>query len=412
MQTALPPLKVRNTAGAHLFLENGRRIYDGISSWWLITHGHANQEIAEAISLQSKKMEQVVFANFTHEPAEELAELLGAFLPQTLSSVFFSDNGSTSVEVAMKMAYQYQAQKGFPEKIKFIAFEKAYHGDTCGTMSVSAHSVFTNPYAQMRFDILRAKQGEHLNDPIDTWVSDFEKLIQIHSGVVCAVIIEPILQGAGGMIVWPKTAIEMICQKAKENNILVIFDEVMTGFGRTGSMFAFEQTCIVPDLLCLSKGLTAGFLPMGLTISSEEIYKAFLDSSTEKMFFHGHSFTGNALSCAAAVANLKIFKKINIKNNIQIIEETHKASLKKISKKLPIKETRVCGSVGIIELNINSEYGSDFSKKLCLEALDKNIFIRPLGNVIYLMPPFCSSQKEIEDSWDIIEESVQTLTCR
>lgn len=406
MQTTLPSLLVKDAKGSYINLKDGRNIFDGISSWWLITHGHAEEEIAKAIAKQSRKMEQVVFANFTHEPAEELADLLESFLPKSLSSVFFSDNGSTAVEVAMKMAYQYQSQSGHSKKTKFITFEKAYHGDTCGTMSVSAKSVFTNPYGEMCFDVLRARQGEHTNDPIEKWIMDFENILQLHSDEICAVILEPLLQGAGGMIKWPAEAIELICQKAREKNILVIFDEVMTGFGRTGSMFAFEQTKIVPDLLCLSKGLTGGFLPMGLTISTEEIYKAFLDSSTDKMFFHGHSFTGNALSCAAAVANLKIFQNKDIIQNLSQIKKTHELSLEKISKEIPLKETRVCGSVGVLELSTDSCYGNIFSKKLNELTIEQDLFIRPLGNVVYLMPPFCSTSSEIESAWQIIEHSI------
>ncbi|MDD4975582.1 MAG: adenosylmethionine--8-amino-7-oxononanoate transaminase [Bacteriovorax sp.] len=409
MQTALPPLPVKDAEGAYINLKCGRKIFDGISSWWLINHGHANQEITEAISSQAKKIEQVVFANFTHEPAEELIELLGTFLPKSLSSVFFSDNGSTAVEVAMKMAYQYQVQSGRSNREKFITFEKAYHGDTCGAMSVSAHSVFTNPYGKMRFEVLHAKQGCYLSDPIDNWVNDFEKIIQTHSDEICAVILEPLIQGAGGMVMWPVKAIEIISQRAKENNILVIFDEVMTGFGRTGSMFAFEQTLVIPDFLCLSKGLTGGFLPMGLTITTEQIFDAFLNDSAEKMFFHGHSFTGNALSCAASVANLKLFQKMNIKKIIQPIEEAHKAFLEKCSRRLAIKEVRVCGSIGVLELNMDYQYGNNFSQKMHQLAINENLFVRPLGNVIYLMPPFCSTSQEIERSWEIIENSILEL---
>ena len=273
-------------------------------------------------------------------------------------------------------------------------------------MSVSAKSVFTNPYGKMCFDVLRARQGEHTNDPIEKWIMDFENIIQLHSEEICAVLLEPLLQGAGGMIKWPAEAIELICQKAREKNILVIFDEVMTGFGRTGSMFAFEQTKIVPDLLCLSKGLTGGFLPMGLTISTEEIYEAFLDSSTDKMFFHGHSFTGNALSCAAAVANLKIFQNKDIIQNLSQIKKTHELSLEKISKEIPLKETRVCGSVGVLELSTDSCYGNIFSKKLNELTIEQDLFIRPLGNVVYLMPPFCSTSSEVESAWQIIEHSI------
>jgi adenosylmethionine-8-amino-7-oxononanoate aminotransferase len=398
------PLKVEKAHGAFIKTPDGRKIFDGISSWWLITHGHGRIEIAEAIAQQAKICEQVVFANFTHEPAEELAELLAEFLPPNLSTLFFSDNGSTAVEVAMKMAFQFQTLNGKHSKNKFLSFEKAYHGDTCGAMSVSAQSPFTNPFGKMTFDVLYARQGTSIYDPLEKWTSHFSEIVNERGHEICAVIIEPLLQGAGGMIVWPLLAINRICQIAKDNDILVIFDEVMTGFGRTGSMFAFEQCNADFDFLCLSKGLTGGFLPMGLTVTTSAIYEAFCDEKNDKTFYHGHSFTGNALSSAAAVANLKIFKQFPLEKVAKSFVEIHKNSLQQFSDIIAVKEIRTCGTVGILELQNGPEYGSDFSYRMQKLALEKNLFIRPLGNVIYLMPPYCALESDIENSWEIIRD--------
>ncbi|MGZ3809532.1 MAG: adenosylmethionine--8-amino-7-oxononanoate transaminase [Bacteriovorax sp.] len=400
------PISLKEAKGAYLITKDGRRIFDAISSWWLITHGHSNEDIAKAIAEQARKCEQVVFANFTHEAAEELAHVLRDFFPKSLSSLFFSDNGSTSVEVAMKMAYQYQAISESPKRSKFISFERAYHGDTCGAMSVGANSIFTTPYQKMRFEVLSARQGKSLSDEMEKWTSHFEELIERHSEEVCAVILEPILQGAGGMIVWPVEAVKKVCELARKHNALVIFDEVMTGFGRTGTMFAFEQVNIVPDFLCLSKGLTGGFLPLGLTVTTDQIYGAFLDRTRAKTFYHGHSFTGNALSSAAAVANLKLFNNMDIRQVTASFESAHRSSLQKISKTLNTKEVRTSGSIGVLELN--QDYGDQFLHNIHQKLLEENIFIRPLGNTLYMMPPYCASPNEIRDAWEKIAYALRS----
>lgn len=399
MLSAQPPTPLLSAQGSYLYTKEGRALFDGISSWWLITHGHGHKEIAEAIAQQSKKLEQVVFANFTHEPAEELAELLGSFLPRQLNSLFLSDNGSTAVEVAMKMAYQFAAQTGKPQRTKFISFTHSYHGDTCGAMSVSGDSSFTKPYNGMRFEILRAEQGRSIQDPLSVWVSSFEKMMESKGSEIVAVLLEPLLQGAGGMIVWPIEAVQKIYDISKKHGAFVIFDEVMTGFGRTGSMFAFEQTHRIPDFLCLSKGITGGFLPLGATVTTHDIYSAFLSPHIDKMLFHGHSYTGNALSCAAACANLKLFRKMNLTQQLSALTTAHTIALQKLSEYHSLKEVRVCGTIGVLELPQVSYYGNSFSATIQREALKLNLFIRPLGNTIYLMPPYSTTPEEIAWAW-------------
>lgn len=404
MQTARDPLRVVKAEGAYLHLADGRKILDGISSWWVITHGHCTPEISEAIAAQARNLDQVVFADFEHDAAGELVEALGEFLPPVLNRIFFSDNGSTAVEVAMKMAYQAHRQSGKSSQNKFLAFEKAYHGDTCGAMSITADGVYTQAYSGLRFDVIRCKQAQYSSDPLEKWVGDFRLKIEANRGKIAAAIIEPLLQGAGGMILWPIAALKEIYRICKREGIFVIFDEVMTGFGRTGEMFAFEKTGCIPNFLCLSKGLTGGSLPLALTLTTDEVYQQFLSSSPEKMFFHGHSFTGNAISCAAARANLKIFQSQPVLEHVRKVEKGHLSAIAQIKRELPLKDARVIGDVGIIELDFVSEYGGTLSKKIAETCLENELFIRPLGNVIYLMPPYCISNEELSQAWKVISQ--------
>lgn len=404
MHLASEQRPVIRAEGSYLHLKDGRKVFDGISSWWLITHGHCHPEIAEAVAKQAQQIDQVVFANFIHEPAEILVEELSKILPDQLSSIFFSDNGSTAVEVAMKMAYQYCKLKGQTSKKKFCAFANSYHGDTFGAMSVNAEGVFTKSYEDLRLDVIRCNQGHHTTDDLNMWIEDFKtKIIQHHNEII-AVILEPLIQGAGGMIMWPKAAVENIYSWCQEYDVLLIFDEVMTGFGRTGKMFAFEHFHFLPDFVCLSKGLTGGMLPLAITLTNAEIYNAFLSEDSSKMFFHGHSFTANPISCAAASANLKIFRNTNTFHLISKIEETHKKFLKKISQQIKLKDMRVLGSIGAVELFSDSTYAGTFSNTLQNRCLNKGIFLRPLGNILYLMPPYHSTPDEIDFAWETILE--------
>jgi adenosylmethionine-8-amino-7-oxononanoate aminotransferase len=302
----------------------------------------------------------------------------------------------------MKMAYQYCRQSGCSQKRKFLVFERSYHGDTCGAMSVSRDGDFNRNYKDLLFEVIRCRQGTSSADPASVWTEDFLAQLDRHAGEICAVLLEPLIQGAGGMIVWPSAAVRFICEEARRRGVLVIFDEVMTGFGRTGSLFAFEQIDFTPDLLCLSKGLTGGFLPMGLTVASADVFAAFLSDSPEKMLFHGHSFTGNALSCAAAVANLEIWRREPNAERLRAINIAHHAALERPPAGLPIKERRVCGTLGVVELDLPAAYGGAFSRQLFSKCLEQGIFLRTLGSTIYLMPPYCATACEVQAAWQTV----------
>ena len=388
-----------------LFLKTGRQAIDAISSWWLITHGHCEPSLVQAIKEEAGQRDQILFANFTHQKAEQLVKELADFLPKKFQKFFFSDNGSTAVEVALKMAVQSQAQKGQAQRTQFLSFKNSYHGDTAGAMSVSARGVFTKAYKSLLFPIHLCSQGHFSSDPDKKFYQDFERKIEKHHKRLCAVIIEPLIQGAGGMIVWPKAALERICRITKEAGLYLIFDEIMTGFGRTGTVFALEQIKTKPDILCLSKGLTGGFLPLALTISTNSIYKDFLSSKKEKALLHGHSWTGNPLSCAVAVANLKLFKKNRNKlaKKWKEIESINKERLAVLKNHPQVKDTRFKGIVAVVQKKETKGYGSFFSEQATQKALKQGVFLRPLGGTIYILPPYSITSKELDKIWDVIE---------
>ena len=395
---------VEKAKKSQLILKDGRKIIDAISSWWVITHGHCEPAIVKAIQKQSKNLDQILFANFTHSPAEELAKEILSLVPKDLQRVFFSDNGSTSVEVALKMSSQSWQHKGQPEKKSFLSFSHSYHGDTVGSMSVSGESLFTKPYKHLLFPIIRAEQGRYSDDPAESFYKDFERKLEKHYKEIAAVLIEPFVQGAGGMIIWPKKALQHICKLAREANIHLIFDEVMTGFGRTGSLFGFEQVNFTPDILCLSKGLTGGSLPLALTLVQEDIYKSFLSSKKEKAFFHGHSFTGNPISCASACANLKLIKKnkTTLKKKWKAIEAIHSERALHLKAKSSIKDVRWKGLIAAVE-KTSSSYESAKAEEGTKKALERGVFLRPLGETFYILPPYSITKDELHKTWDVIE---------
>lgn len=395
---------VKRAKKACIYLENGTEIIDAISSWWVITHGHCEPEIVKAVQKQSKILDQILFANFTHSPAEELVQELTSLLPSNLQKVFFSDNGSTSVEVALKISVQSWKQQGEPQRKSFITFSNSYHGDTVGAMSVSGRSLFTEPYEPLLFPIITAKQGRYSFDSEEIFYKDFEEKLEKHHKELSAVIIEPFIQGAGGMIIWPQKSLQKVCDLSKEAGLHLIFDEVMTGFGRTGSLFAFEQLNITPDILCLSKGLTGGMLPLAVTVAQDHIYKNFLSSQKKKAFLHGHSFTGNPISCAAATANLKLFKKNqkNIQKKWKEIESIHAERSAFIKRKKNYKDVRYKGLVAALEKSPSS-YSSPLAEFYTEQALKKGVFLRPLGETLYILPPYSITKEELHKTWDTME---------
>ena len=381
-QTAPAPIPIRRAEGAVLIDMDGREIIDAISSWWVTLHGHAQPEIAEAIARQAKTLEQVIFAGFAHEPAAELAAALAERLPTGLTRVFFSDNGSTAVEVAIKIALQYWQNRGTP-RTKIAALEHAYHGDTFGAMSASARGLFTDPYGSHLFEVLRVPPDD-ITDKL------------------AAVIVEPLLQGAGGMRMWSEAALRAIREKTAEHGVLLIADEVLTGFGRTGPLFACERAGIVPDVICLSKGLTGGFLPLGATAVREEIFDAFLSSDRRHTLFHGHSFTANPIACAAARASLALLNDESAARRAAI-EGAHRRHIDRLAAHPCVTEPRVLGTVAAFNLG-GEGYLNPVGADLSRFALERGVLLRPLGDVVYVLPPYCTTDAQLDQIYGVITE--------
>ena len=413
-----PPLEAVRGEGPWLYTADGRRILDAISSWWVNLHGHAHPRIAEAIARQARQLEHVLLAGFTHEPIERLARELREFLPRSLDHIFFSDDGSTAVEVALKLALQYWSNCGRPDKREIVALEHGYHGDTAGAMSVSDDSTFTAAFAPMRFPVHRAHAAYCYRCPVGLkretchieCADSLEKILADRGPEVAAVIVEPLLQGAGGMIVHPVEYLQRIREITARHGVLLIADEVLTGFGRTGKMFAAELAGVVPDLMCLSKGLTGGFLPMGATLLTGRIFDAFSGGDPARAFWHGHSYTGNPLACAAALASLEIFRTEPVFQRIAAIAEVHAERLPRLRAFEKVGDTRSIGTVAAIELRADdSGYLSSLRPKLYNFFLTRNILLRPLGNVIYVLPPYCTPVGELHRVYDVVEEAIHTL---
>ncbi len=403
-----PIVKIVKAQNEFLYSNNGEKIVDGISSWWVNTFGHSNKKIISAIKKQSESLQQVIFAGFTHNTAEEAAAKICEFLPPLLEYVFFSDSGSTSVEVALKMAVGFFHNKGIKNKTKIVAFEKSYHGDTFGGMSSGGRGVFNKAYNNMLFDVIHIPYPQKGKE--EKTIVEFNNIIKKNSNEIAAIIIEPLILGSGGMLMYPSFVINELYNIAKKNNIFFILDEVMTGFGRTGTMFAFEQTDIVPDIICLSKGLTGGNLPLAMTIATKEIYDAFYSKNKSDMFFHSSSYTANPIACAAANANLKIWKKGNILEKIKKINKYHLGKLEIFKNNKNIKNARVLGSIFAFDFIVEEEgYLSDIAVELYKFYLDRGILLRPLGNTVYVMPPYCISQKSLDRIYDTIEESIEYI---
>jgi adenosylmethionine-8-amino-7-oxononanoate aminotransferase len=371
-------------------------LLDAISSWWVTLHGHAHPVIAEAIARQARKLEQVIFAGFSHPLAEELAEHLARYLPPSLNRLFFSDNGSTAVEVALKIAVQYWHNLGKPGKSRIVALDHAYHGDTIGTMSISADSPFTAAFNALRLPVFRVATAEALNE-----------LLNRHGDEIAAMIVEPLVQGAGGMLMYSSERLRRFRNLCTAHDVLFIADEVFTGFGRTGRMFACDHASIVPDMMCLSKGLTGGFLPLAVTLCKEEIYRAFHADDRSKALFHGHSYSGNPLGCAAAVASLKIFETEPVFERIAAIGNIHAERLAEFRNHQGVSETRMLGTIAALELRASDPgYLSEIRSRLYPYFLENGVLLRPLGNVIYMVPPYVVTVDELHYTYDVIEKGL------
>jgi len=410
LTSSKPQLLVEKAKGALLLPKDRAPIIDGISSWWVTLHGHANEYIAKAIANQAEQLEQIIFADFTHPQAELLANRLSKLTG--LEKLFFSDNGSTAVEVALKMARQWWKNKG-DNRSQIIAFEGAYHGDTFGAMAVGERNIFSEPFDQMLFPVSRVPW------PATWWGDeDFEKrenevlgtLDRLLKTPTIAVILEPLVQGAGGMrMVRPEFLVE-VEKRIRQSNSLLITDEVLTGFGRCGELFAFQRAGLKPDLISLSKGLTGGFLPMGVTMSSKRISEGFLGEDPKQTFWHGHSFTANPLGCAAANASLDLLEKFPQK--YLDFESRHLPHLQKIVKDPRIECPRITGTIAAFNIKVKGKKGylSSVGKIMKESALRAGVFIRPLGDVVYLMPPLCITDEELEKCYFGIQEGLNSLS--
>lgn len=412
MKTAPEPFKVNSGKGSWLYLENGEKILDCISSWWVNIHGHACPEIAEAIYRQARELEQVISAGFTHEPAEKLARLLLTKLPDNLKRVFYSDNGSTAVEVALKMAFQYWKNKGIQTRTSFLAFEGAYHGDTFGAMSSGSRSVFNDPFNELLFDVDRVPfpatwmdDSEVLKKESDALLS-LEKLLEKKIGKYSAMIVEPLVQGASGMNMCRPEFMKKLQDILKKHDVLMIYDEVMTGFGRLGEWFACKKSGTEPDIICLSKGITGGFLPLAVTVASEEVYDSFYDDDAAKALYHGHSYTANPLGCAAAVASFGLLSENE--NSFRRIENIHKERMARLGIYENLTKFRICGTIAAVDFSGDSGYLSSIGPKLKSFFTEKGFLLRPLGNVVYILPPYCISEEEICMIYEIIAKAAET----
>ena len=412
------PVHIERGEGVYLYTRDGRKLIDAISSWWVNLHGHAHPLIAEAIAKQARKLEHVVFAGFTHDAAEELAGRLRRILPEPLEHIFFSDDGSTAVEVALKMALQYWRNLGKVRKNRFVALEHAYHGDTVGAMSVGADSDFGAAFEELRFTVLRVPSAYCFRCPVGKQrtacdidcTEPLARLLEEHHDEIAAMIVEPLLQGAGGMIVHPVEFLQRVRKLCMEYNVLLIADEVLTGFGRCGRMFACDLAAVVPDIMCLSKGLTGGFLPLAATVCTSAVYDTFRSTDRSRTFFHGHSYTANPLGCAAAIASLKIFESEPVFERIAAIERIHRERASALAGHPAVADVRTIGTVMAVELKADDPgYFSKLRPALYDFYLNKGVLLRPLGNVVYILPPYVISAEQLHYVYDLIAESLDRV---
>jgi adenosylmethionine-8-amino-7-oxononanoate aminotransferase len=406
--TSPEPLRVRAAQGCELQLDDGRRLIDAISSWWVTLHGHAEPSIAAAIARQAQQLEQVIFANFSHEPAEQLATRLSAL--SGLERLFFSDNGSTAVEVALKIAWQWWRNQA-SERRQLIAFEGAYHGDTFGAMALGERSLFTAPYDSLLFDVARvAWPHTHWGD-ITVEQREAAALQQLEAALetpTAAVILEPLVQGASGMRVVRPAFLRAVAERVKAAGALLIGDEVFTGFGRLGDLFACRRAGIQPDLMALSKGLTGGFLPMGVTLASERLYEGFISETPTQTFFHGHSFTANPLGCAAALASLDLLQA-HPERFLQF-EVRHTPLLEELAHHPLVKRQRCLGTMAAFAVEAGeASYLNPVGKQIQRHCLDQGVYLRPLGNVVYVLPPLSISSGQLERCYQALQSALNQL---
>ena len=411
---AVAEIPIEHGRGAELFAADGRVFLDLISSWWVTLHGHAHPKIAAAIAGQAARLEQVIFAGFTHAPAADLAARIADLLPGDLARVFYSDDGSTSVEVALKLARQYWTNRGEAGRSRFLAFDGAYHGDTLGAMSVGAATEFFAPFRGMMFDVETLAYPATWEDDPDVEAKEaaslaaLDAILDDHGSEIAALIVEPLVQGAGGMRMCRPEFLRALHERIRAAGILLIFDEVMTGFGRTGDLFACLGAGVAPDMICLSKGLTGGFLPLSMTVCGAAIYDQFVGEDFARAFAHGHSFTANPLGCAAALAALDLTLAPECAAARARIEAKHRARLPGLAEFSNVARARIRGTIAAFDFATDEPgYAATIGQALKAFFLERELLLRPLGNVVYLLPPYCVTDAQLDRAYDAIEAAAQ-----
>lgn len=399
-----PPLPLVKGEGALLFDEEDKAYIDASSSWWVNIHGHAHPYIAEHIYHQALRLEHVIFAGYTHEPAVRLAERLLPLLPGPFSRVFYSDNGSTAVEVALKMCIQYWWNRGI-RRPRLLAFRHSYHGDTFGAMSVSDRSVFTLAFQEYLFEVV------FIDTPTEDNLDALGEQIRAHGSETAAFIYEPLLQGAGGMRMHQPAHLDILLETCRAEGILCIADEVMTGFGRTGRLFASEYTVQKPDIICLSKGITGGTMALGVTACSDVLYQAFVDDDKLKTLFHGHSFTANPLTCAAALASLDLLEDPACADRRNRIHTQHLAFAERLRAHPLAQDVRVLGTVLAFDVATGAGgYLDNVGPQIARFSLEQGVMLRPMGNNVYVLPPYCIAEEQLEKVYRCIEDALDNLS--
>jgi adenosylmethionine-8-amino-7-oxononanoate aminotransferase len=401
MKTASPPIPIVRGEGACLYDEDGKCYIDAVSSWWVNIHGHAHPYIAQKVAEQLNKLEHVIFAGFTHPAAVELAERLFEILPSNQQKAFYSDNGSTATEVAIKMCLQYWHNQGI-QRTKILAFKNAYHGDTFGAMAVSGRSAFTAAFDSMLFEV------EFIDLPDKANIENLKSQISCLKSNLACFIFEPLVQGASGMLMYEAEYLDQLIAHCRNEGVLLIADEVFTGFGRTGKAFACEYVTTQPDIMCFSKGLTGGTMALGLTTCTQQIFDAFLSDDRLKTLFHGHSYTANPVACSAGLASLDLFLEPATNENINRIVNSHQQFALKIKDHPRVRKTRQTGTILAMEWETGSDtsYFSSLRDKLYQYFLDAGIILRPLGNVLYILPPYCITDEQLNYIYSKIESAL------
>jgi adenosylmethionine-8-amino-7-oxononanoate aminotransferase len=405
-KTASPAVAVVKGEGALLWDENGKEYIDAIASWWVNPYGHSNKYMADAIYKQLTTLEHVLFGGFTHEPVVVLSEKLMEILPSNQKKLFYSDNGSTAVEVAIKTALQYNYNKGI-KKTKIIAFEDAFHGDTFGAMATSGITFFTEAFKGSLLEVVRIPIPTIGNE--DKLVQVLEKLLKTNE--FAAFIFEPLVLGAAGMVMYSPEVLDKMIALCKVHSVFTIADEVMTGFGKTGRNFATDYLLNKPDMMCLSKALTGGTIPMAITTFTQEIYDGFYDDDINKALFHGHTFTANPTGCAAALASLELLQMPEMQTNIKRVNHCHLDFENKIKNHPKVRTTRVLGVIFALEIKSDKKesYYGTLRNKLYYFFIENGVILRPVGNVVYVLPPYVITNCQLQKVYQTIEDALEII---